>query len=52
MNLQTVLQDTEESSRKIESGLDRLIEEDETAVLVSFLLRTLTTLLSDRNCAL
>ncbi|KAL7408825.1 hypothetical protein BDY24DRAFT_419433 [Mrakia frigida] len=34
VNLQTVLQDTEESSRKIESGLDRLIEEDETAVLL------------------
>jgi len=37
VNLQTVLQDTEESSRKIEAGLDRLIEEDETAVLVSIL---------------
>lgn len=35
VNLQTVLQDTEESSRKIEAGLDRLIEEDEGSVLVS-----------------
>jgi hypothetical protein len=35
VNLQTVLQDTEESSRKIEAGLDRLIEEDERSVLVS-----------------
>lgn len=35
VNLQSVLQDTRESARKVEEGLDRGIEVDETALLVS-----------------
>lgn len=35
VNLQTVLQDTQESARKIEIGLDERIEADETTLLVS-----------------